>query len=157
MKIVLRPNSLHIDREKFLFLQERILLTTYKQWANNIDAPYYTDCITAVRYLFQHSSNFLLPTAYIWDLPSLLIKNAVCSVESLSNAQFWDLIFFEKMSKTHKKYMVTHVWIMVNNTHFIHSSLLYNGSISGVDDKEYMHNILWESFVSVAHDPRTYG
>lgn len=157
MKIVLRPNNLVIDEEKFLFLQERILFTTYKSWARGSEAPRYTDCISAVRYLLQYASNFLLPTAYIGDLTTLLMNNKLCSVESLSNAQLWDLIFFEKMSKTHKKYMVTHVWIMLNNTDFIHSSLAHNGSISRVDDTEYMNNILSESFISLAHDPRTYG
>jgi NlpC/P60 family len=157
MKIILRPNFQHFDIDRFFAIQEKILSTTYKKWSKNTDAPKYTDCITAIRYILQHSSDFIIPTCFIGDLPLSLIKNQLASIFPLSDAKIGDLIFFEKMSKTHKKYMVTHVWIMCNHREFIHSSLQYNGKISSIDDAQYIDNILCESFLPIAKDPRNYG
>jgi cell wall-associated NlpC family hydrolase len=42
---------------------------------------------------------------------------------SLQSVEAGDLIFFERMSFTHKAYMIAHVGIMVSSTEFFHSSL----------------------------------
>lgn len=157
MQILLRPLHISLDREKLYFLKEKLLDTTYHAWSIDSDAPESTDCVTALRYLLRYSSDFVLPHAYIWDLPHILIQEKLCRIVSLSEGECGDLIFFEKMSKTHKKYMITHVGLMLDRDSFFHSSLLHNGSTSHIDDDEYMSSILEESFLSLARDPRHYA
>lgn len=152
MKIIFRPHYKTFDTERFDAACQKLLLTQYKKWASNDEAPEYTDCVTALRWLLHISSDMLIPRAYIWDLSHEIAT--LCDIIPLSEAQIGDIIFFEKMSKTHKKYMVTHVGMMVDNEHFIHASLRENGKISSIHDILYTHDILEESFLSLAHDPR---
>jgi cell wall-associated NlpC family hydrolase len=124
-----------------------MLLTEYKIGAQNQEAPYITDCITAVRWILHVASDFVLPTAYIGDLPKILIDEYDCTIYSLQLAQAGDLIFFEKYSKRHQSYMVTHIGCMISADEFIHSSLQYHGKISRIDDEGYIDTILGDNFI----------
>lgn len=155
MKIVFHPHYIDFDSSRFLAAGEKLLLTEYKRWAKDKDAPEYTDCVTALRWILMLSSSFIIPKIYIGDLPHEIFP--VCDIISLSDAREWDIIFFEKMSKTHRKYMVAHVGIMLNNEFFIHSSAKENGKISSIHDILYTHDILDESFLKFASDPRNHG
>lgn len=123
------------------------------RWAQYEDAPDITDCVTAVRWLLALSSKYHLPTAYIGDLPNILIERW-SDLVPLHERKAGDLIFFERMSPSHQKYMVNHMGLMITPNEFIHSSKKYGGKISRIDDPEYMHNILSESYLPLAHDPR---
>lgn len=156
MKIAIRPNYTYFNEEKFNFCIEHILNTTYKSWAKSEEAPIYTDCITAVRWILRQSSDFLLPRWYIWDFPKLLELSS--KTISVMDTQIGDLIFFERMSFTHNKYMISHIGIMVSESHFFHSSShFWWGKISSLADFDYKNSILDESFLSIARDPRHYA
>lgn len=156
MKIIIRPQYNFFHAERLHFAIEKLLYTTYTRGAKYEDAPLSTDCVTAVRWLLSLSSDFLLPVEYIGDLPRKL-TTLWCTIHPLAEVKEWDIIFFEKMSKTHKKYMVTHVWLMISSTQFIHSSSAHHGKISRIDDEEYIHTILHESFLEIAKDPRNHS
>ncbi len=153
MKIVIRPEYHFFDSERLSFASEKILTTTYMWWANYESAPLITDCVTAVRWLLATSSDYIFPFWYIGDLPNMICDTGA-KIISLSDAQRGDIIFFEKMSLTHKKYMITHVGLMISSYEFIHSSRAHNGKISRIDDLEYIHNILDGSYLLIAQDPR---
>lgn len=154
MKIAIRPKYTFFDLDRFNFAIEHILLTQYKAGSRDDDAPKTTDCITAVRYILKHSSDFILPHGYIGDFPNILLKQWSQKIP-VSEVQEWDLIFFERMSFTHAKYMITHIGVMVSNTEFFHSSLHFGwGKISSLADFDYKDTILDESFLSIAKDPR---
>ena len=74
MKIAIRPKYTFFDLDRFNFAIEHILLTQYKAGSRDDDAPKTTDCITAVRYILKHSSDFILPNGYIGDFPNILLK-----------------------------------------------------------------------------------
>lgn len=154
MKIIIRPQYTFFDSEKFGFAVEYIVSTQYKIGAKDIDAPGLTDCITAVRWILAQSSDFLLPHGYIGDFPNMLTECGY-SMFPLSDAQRWDLIFFERMSFTHQKYMIAHIGIMTSATEFFHSSLhFWWWNISWIHDFDYKNSILDESFLQIAKDPR---
>jgi cell wall-associated NlpC family hydrolase len=148
MKIVIRPQYSHLDTERLMASVEKMIFTEYKIGAQNHDAPSMTDCITVIRWILRLSSDFLLPTAYIGDLPKILVDEFDCSIHSLQLAQIGDLVFFEKFSKRHKSYMVTHIGCMITSEEFIHSSLQYHGKISRIDDAGYIDTILEDNFIS---------
>lgn len=155
MKIAIRPNYTYFDEEKFRFCVEYILNTNYKSWAKSEEAPNNTDCITAIRWLLRQSSDFLLPRGYIWDFPKILEANS--QKIPISDIRVGDLVFFERMSFTHKKYMISHIGIMVSWSNFFHSSLhFWWGKISSLADFDYKNSILDESFLAIARDPRHY-
>ncbi len=154
MKIIIRPSYQFFDPVRFEFSQEKILSTSYLRGAKYDDAPLITDCVTAVRWLLSTSSDFLLPMGYIGDLPRILL-DSWSRISPIQDARAGDLIFFERMSLTHQKYMVNHVGVMISQMEFIHSSKSHNGKIHRIDDAWYMDNILEESFLAFARDPRT--
>ncbi|NRH20447.1 C40 family peptidase [Candidatus Gracilibacteria bacterium] len=155
MKIAIRPNYTYFDEEKFQFCIEHILNTTYKSGAKSEEAPNNTDCITAVRWILGQSSDFLLPRGYIGDFPKMLEANS--QKIPISDIRVGDLVFFERMSFTHKKYMISHIGIMVSGSNFFHSSLHFGGGkISSLADFDYKNSILDESFLAIARDPRHY-
>jgi cell wall-associated NlpC family hydrolase len=155
MKIVIRPDYLHLDREKLIVSTKEMRSSVYKTGATDVEAPWKSDCITAVRYILKMSTDFLLPKSYIWDLPRLLISLGAREI-SLSWACMGDLVFFERMSFTHKKYMISHVGIMISEKDFYHSSLHYGGGkISSLEDIDYNSLVLDESFLDIAYDPRS--
>ncbi len=156
MKIIIRPPYLAFDPVRFWFAQEKILSTSYVRGSSYDDAPSITDCVTAVRWLLCASSDFRLPIGYIGDLPNALLASWSWKF-SLQKAQMGDLIFFERMSKTHGKYMVNHVGVMISQTEFIHSSRLDNGKISHIDEVPYIYSILEDSFLPFARDPRNHA
>ena len=153
MKIVLRPYYRSFDPNRLYFAIEKILSTTYMRWAKSEDAPGITDCVTAVRWLLSASSGFIFPVWYIGDLPKVLLAYGA-HIIPLSQAVAGDIIFFEKMSITHKTYMVTHIGLMISPHEFIHSSCAYGGKLSRTDDSEYLQSILDESYLPLARDPR---
>jgi cell wall-associated NlpC family hydrolase len=155
MKIVIRPKYSYLDIQRLFEWSEKMLFTEYTIGAKNHEAPKKTDCITAVRWILRLSSDFLLPTAYIGDLPKILIDEYNCTIHSLQLAQAGDLIFFEKYSKRHQSYMVTHIGCMISADEFIHSSLQYHGKISRIDDEGYIDSILEDNFISGSWDPRS--
>ena len=117
-------------------------------------APEYTDCVTAIRYILLWVSDYVLPRAYIWDMPQMMI-DAGASEVSLQFAQPWDIIFFERMSFTHGHYMIAHIGIIISESDFFHSSLHHGGwQISSYHTQEYESMILDESYLSIASDPR---
>lgn len=154
MKIVIRPSYTSFDTEKLQFVLEYLLKTEYKPWALDQEAPRFTDCITAIRWLLGQISDIFLPKGYIGDFPNMLLEQDAQEIP-LAEARRWDLIFFERMSFTHRKYMIAHVGIMVSNKDFFHSSLHFGwGKISSLEDFDYKNSILDESFLSIARDPR---
>ncbi len=154
MKIVIRPDYQNLDTEKLIFLTEKMQTSCYKSGAKDSEIPWKSDCITALRYILKISTGFLLPKSYIWDLPWLLISLGAREI-SLLWAEMGDLIFFERMSFTHKKYMISHVGLMISDREFYHSSLHYGGGkISSLDDIDYNNLVLDESFLEIAKDPR---
>lgn len=153
MKIVIRPEYHSFDIKRLSFAYEKILTTTYMGWAKYEDAPRITDCVTAVRWLLSVSSDYKFPFWYIGDLANMLLEEKA-RIIPLTDAQIGDIIFFEKMSQRHKKYMIPHIGLMISSCEFIHSSRAHNGAISRIDDPEYIHNILDESYLPLAKDPR---
>lgn len=153
MKIVIRPEYHSFDTKRLLFAYEKILTTTYMWGAKYENAPLITDCVTAVRWLLAASSEYTFPFWYIGDLAKMLLDEGA-RIVPLADARIGDIIFFEKMSLRHKKYMVTHIGLMISPHEFIHSSRAHNGKISRIDDLEYIHNILDESYLPIAKDPR---
>ena len=128
--------------------------TVYQSWADMSMAPEYTDCVTAIRYILLWVSDYVLPRAYIWDMPQMMI-DAGASEVSLQFAQPWDIIFFERMSFTHGHYMIAHIGIIISESEFFHSSLHHNWwQISSYHTQEYESMILDESYLSIASDPR---
>ena len=155
MKIVIRPAYWTFHRERLSYALEKMTYTSYVRGTQDEDAPLETDCVTAVRWLLNASSDFVLPRGYIGDLPKILMEMG-CAIYPLHEAACGDLVFFEKMSLTHGKYMVNHMGLMISPEAFIHSSHKYQGSISRIDDREYIHSILDESFLPLARDPRNH-
>lgn len=155
MKIFIRPKYTRFDEARFDALIEKLQNTVYKISAHDVEAPNFTDCVTAVRYILENSTDIVLPRVYIWDMPKLLIHDFWATEVSVKIWRKWDLIFFEKMSQRHKKYMITHVGILVSDTDFFHSSLHFDGGkISSLKDIDYTALILDESFLEIAKDPR---
>lgn len=154
MKIAIRPTYRSFNLKRFNSIIEHILLTQYKVGAKDDEAPSFTDCVTAVRYILMNSSEFLLPRWYIGDFPKILLDSGARKIP-LQEAMIWDLVFFERMSFTHQKYMIAHIGIMVSENEFFHSSLhFWGGKISSLLDFDYKNSILDESFLSIAQDPR---
>ncbi len=65
MKILIRPSYSQFDIARFSALVERLQRSTYKIGAKYEEAPHFTDCITAVRYILEHSTDLVLPKVYI--------------------------------------------------------------------------------------------
>ncbi len=117
-------------------------------------APEYTDCVTAIRYILSQTSDYILPRAYIGDMPRMMIDAGATEV-SIQSAQPWDIIFFERMSFTHGHYMIAHIGIIISESEFFHSSLHHGGwQISSYHTQEYESMILDESYLSIASDSR---
>lgn len=156
MKIILRPPYASFDPVRFWFAQEKILSTSYVRGSNYDDAPSITDCVTAARWLLCASTDFIIPVGYIGDLPRILL-NSWSRISPLQDVRAGDLIFFEKMSLTHRKYMVYHIGVMISAKEFIHSSKSHNGKISHIDEAPYIYSILEDSFLPFARDPRNHA
>ena len=155
MKILIRPSYPQFDIARFTALVDRLQRSTYKIGAKYEEAPHFTDCITAVRYILEHSTDLVLPKVYIWDFPWFLLRDFWAREVSVELWKIGDLIFFEKMSFRHEKYMIAHVGILISETEFFHSSLHFDGgNISSVQDIDYNALILDESFLDIAKDPR---
>lgn len=155
MKILIRPKYTRFDEDRFDALINRLQSTTYKIGAEYDEAPIYTDCVTAVRYALEHSTDIILPRVYIWDMPKKLIQDIWATEVSQKLWRKWDLIFFEKMSFRHEKYMISHVGILISENEFFHSSLHFDGgNISSIQDIDYNALILDESYLDIAKDPR---
>jgi cell wall-associated NlpC family hydrolase len=108
MKIVFRPPYRQFDAERFSALVTKMLETEYRKSAVDSDAPGYSDCVTSVRYILRNSTDILLPHGYIGDMHQILIDMGAEEVP-LSLAQKGDIVLFERMSLTHKKYMIAHM------------------------------------------------
>lgn len=120
-------------------------------------APDYTDCVTAIRYILLQTSDYILPRAYIGDMPNTMLETGSIEV-SLQSAQPWDIIFFERMSFTHGHYMIAHIGIIISDSEFFHSSLHHGGwQISSYHTQEYESMILDESYLAIATDPRNHA
>ena len=154
MKIVFRPNYSSLEEWRLQHAINKIEYTLYQSWSKDYEAPEKTDCITAIRWILQQSSDFKIPHEYIGVLPNTLLQNGQVMIKPLKEARLGDLIFFENFSKTHNAYMVTHIWLMIRSEEFIHSSKKWNGRISSIHDWVYSQNILSESFLKNLTDPR---
>ncbi len=49
-------------------------------------APQYTDCVTAIRYILSQMSDYILPRAYIGDIPNIMLDTGATEI-SLQLAQ----------------------------------------------------------------------
>jgi hypothetical protein len=65
MKILIRPKYKKFDEARFDALIEKLEDTLYKTGADYKEAPKYTDCVTAIRYILENSSEIVLPRVYI--------------------------------------------------------------------------------------------
>lgn len=156
MKIVFRLPYSRFDAERFSALVTKMLETEYRKGAVDSDAPRYSDCVTSVRYILTHSTDIVLPHWYIGDMHEILHDIGATEVP-VSLAKTGDIVLLERMSLTHKKYMIAHMWVMTSPTEFFHSSLHFAGwKISLLADIAYNPSILDESFVHIAHDPRNH-
>lgn len=156
MKIVFRLPYTRFDAERFSALITKMLETEYRKGAIDSDAPGYSDCVTSVRYILTHSTDIVLPHGYIGDMHQILLHMWVEEVP-VALAQAGDIVLFERMSLTHKKYMIAHMWVMTSSVEFFHSSLYFAWwNISLLADITYNPSILDESFIHIAHDPRNH-
>lgn len=156
MKIIFRPSYQNFDKERFWALVHKMLETEYRRWAIDDDVPRFSDCVTSVRYILRNSTDIILPHGYIWDMHQILLSIGATKVP-ISFAQAGDIVLFERMSLTHKKYMIAHIWVMISPTEFFHSSMHFAWwKISLLADIAYNPSILDESFVHIAHDPRNH-
>jgi cell wall-associated NlpC family hydrolase len=156
MKIVFRLPYARFDALRFSALVTKMLETEYRKGATDGDAPGTSDCVTSVRYILTHSTDIVLPHGYIGDMHQILLDMGAEEIPVIL-AQTGDIVLFERMSLTHKKYMIAHMWVMTSPTEFFHSSLYFAwGNISLLADITYNPSILDESFVHIAHDPRNH-
>ena len=49
-------------------------------------APDYTDCVTAIRYILLQITDYILPRAYIGDMPNIMLDTGATEI-SLQSAQ----------------------------------------------------------------------
>lgn len=123
--IALRFEHLRWNNEEFHTSLCELENTKYSLWAKDEYAPWVTHCISAVRYIIRKSTGFNLPHEYIWDFVTNMLYNWVAwsHLIPLKDAERWDLVFFHRKSLAHRVYMISHVWLFVDDMwNYFHSS-----------------------------------
>lgn len=142
---------------------EEIKSTNYKIWAKQSQAPWVTDCITAVRYVVNRLSRESFPLTYIWDTPKDLIWEGYlksrflwASIVLFDKASTWDLVFFYWASQRwNSPWMVKHIWIILDpGMNYFHSDVWVWGNISCLNNHEDYSRIATGKQMMESTDPR---
>ena len=75
MKTLIRLPYVRFDLDRFNALVEKMMYTTYKVGAKYEEAPQQSDCVSAMRYILEYSTDIILPRVYIGDMPKVLIES----------------------------------------------------------------------------------
>ncbi len=113
------------DATKFQESIDMLMWTQYKLSARDEDAPWVTHCVSAVRYVIERATGYTLPHMYIGNMCRRILDAQVfpSRILPLDYWETWDLIFFRWRTRLYNSYMVTHVWILLDDEYFFHSTL----------------------------------
>lgn len=102
-------------------------LTQYERPALRERAPEFTDCLTAIHYIFRKGLGESFPLTYIGDMPRLMIQlpgwNAL-KIEC-DQAKTGDILFIKEINSNRT---ISHVAMIVNNNIF-HCSSFYKKAV----------------------------
>ncbi len=133
--IALSFTDLKFQKEHLKKVLSDLQGTTYFLWAKDENAPGVTHCITAVRYVMEKSLGVQLPHVYIGNFIHHMVENRIfgASVIPLDEHDVWDLVFFHRKSLAHRIYMISHVWIFVDDTWNYFQSSPKGGEIESIN------------------------
>jgi len=121
---LLRLEFPSFDKERFCWTIDELKRTRYSLWAMYEDAPSVTHCVSAVRYALEQSIATTFPYYYVWDMCRRILDDRLYQshLVPIDQGQQWDLVFFYWKTKRYKRWMIHHVWILVDEENFFHST-----------------------------------
>lgn len=112
--------------EKLLYRRCSALVTKtrYRYHAKQEEAPFQTNCLTAVRYIFFRCTKKNLPYPWIGDMPRELLALCGCSIHRISPdaLQAGDLIFLKRNRAAPQQRYIVHVMIAIKSNLIFHST-----------------------------------
>lgn len=154
--IALRFDELRFDTIWFQDALMDLSDTSYSLESRDEYAPKITHCISAVRYIISKSTWFQLPHMYIGDFIAYMLANTIAwsRLIPLCDHDRGDLVFFHKKSVAHKVYMITHIWIFIDDEwNYFHSSPKW-WKIESIRNSMNLGNIVTCKMATRNTDPR---
>jgi cell wall-associated NlpC family hydrolase len=111
-----------IDAERcYKECRQLVSQTKYKRYSKQEDAPFETNCLTAIRHLFTKIASIDIPRDWIGNMPRSLVNRKKWSIQQItaSELQPGDLLF---LRNTHAKRLITHVAVALSPDEVFHSS-----------------------------------
>lgn len=95
---VVRFPDLTIDKHRLLQACQELSYSIYRYRASTSEAPRWTNCITAIRYVLNRAANVSLPPVWIGDLPRILAITYRCELHraELGELKPGDLLFLRR-------------------------------------------------------------
>ena len=121
---LLRIDFPTFDERLFSEALDVLKKTKYSLRASYEDAPWVTHCVSAVRFAFEKATQQIFPYYYVWDMCRRILDDRFswAKLVPLDQVERRDIIFFHGFAKWHKRWMIYHVWIMLDEESFFHST-----------------------------------
>ena len=153
---LLRIEYARFDEKNFQKTIGNLGSTKYYLSAKDSEAPWITHCVSAVRHILRRTTGWMLPHYYVGNMCRKILDNSRISSHliPLEEWEMGDLIFFHRKSAFHQAYMITHMWICMDENSFFHSSWWNWGKINKINDCLSKGNIATCKILSNFTDPR---
>lgn len=121
---LLRIDSRRFIEERFCQAVDKMKGTKYHLSARYEDAPRLTHCVSAVRYIFEETTQNPFPYYYIGDMCRRILdeRSLWARLVPLHEWEMGDLIFFCGRARRYQRYMIHHVGVLIDDSSFFHST-----------------------------------
>jgi hypothetical protein len=125
------PNIRHNPKELESALDD-LRTTSYQRRAPLEDAPFKTDCLTSIHYIFQKAFNHPLPLDLVGDLPRLLSRSGwTLKLIDSNDLLLGDLIFLKRKSELKR---IAHAALVIGPNQVFHCKRDAGATIESIEE-----------------------